>query len=102
MVGALTVFAYVYLIVLMFATLMAAICFYNLSAKRFRARGRPPAFAGLSLFCALSAGFALVMQPGSAGLIPAPVAWALAVIALIAAAWTIYELGLAPDRKPPP
>ena len=48
-----TLGVYVYLMLYAFIVLLTSVCWYNLSAKRFRAVGRAPSFAGLPLALAL-------------------------------------------------
>ena len=57
--------SYAYLVVYAFAVLLIAVCYVNLSAKRFRDRGRPApvGLAGLLPFVALCDGAARWLQP---------------------------------------
>jgi hypothetical protein len=91
-----TVVAYAYLALYSLAVLLIAVSFVNLSAKRFRALGRPApiVFAGLLPLALLVAGAMHWLQPRVAEVMPY---WtvtltdvALAAIAL----WTGYELGV--------
>jgi uncharacterized membrane protein YhaH (DUF805 family) len=102
LVDALTIVAYFYLMIFAFVGLLAAICFYNLSAKRFRARGRPASFAGLFLIAALSATVASALHPGSQGADPLWLVDATVAVAAALLVWTIWELGIAPDRERKP
>ena len=89
-----TLIAYVYLLFYAFAVILAAICFYNLSAKRFRARGRPPALAGLVPFSIFLAGAAHWLQPRSEAAVPWAVPLVLDAIAAAIVIWTFVDLGL--------
>ncbi len=91
--------AYLYIVVYVFALILIAICFYNLSAKRWRDRGKPSALAGLLPFVALLSGAAHWLYPQMGGQIPA---WSLATIDgafVLLLIWTIVELGLMPSRQ---
>ncbi len=91
--------AYVYVVVYVFALILIAICFYNLSAKRWRDRGKPSALAGLLPFVALLAGAAYWLYPQMNGDVPA---WSLIAIDaafVIILVWTVIELG-AMSSKP--
>ena len=88
-------FAFVYLVVFTFAVILIAVCWTNLSAKRFRAVGRSGAFAGLLPFAALIDGAAHWFQPRAPDVFPD---WALMIFDGVLAAvalWSFYELGLA-------
>jgi uncharacterized membrane protein YhaH (DUF805 family) len=95
--------AFVYLAIFAFAVILIAVSWTNLSAKRFRALGRPAALAAALPFSALVGGAAHWFQPRASDIVPG---WALILvdIAIAAvAAWSLYELGLAspvtPGRK---
>jgi uncharacterized membrane protein YhaH (DUF805 family) len=90
--------AYVYLMIYIFALILIAICFYNLSAKRWRDRAKPSAFAGLLPFFVLLAGAAHWLHPQMGDEIPA---WSVAAIdggIGVLLIWTIIELGLLPSK----
>jgi uncharacterized membrane protein YhaH (DUF805 family) len=90
--------AYVYIVIYVFALILIAICFYNLSAKRWRDRAKPSALAGLLPFFALLAGAAHWLYPQMGGDVPA---WSVAVIdsAFVGfLIWTIVELGVLPSK----
>lgn len=98
-----TIAAFVYLLFYAFAVLLIAICYYNLSAKRWRDRGWPfpGALAGLLPLAALVSGAAQWLQPRVAEVISHwYVAGADAALALILA-WNLVELGLRPSLPPP-
>jgi uncharacterized membrane protein YhaH (DUF805 family) len=86
--------AFIYLAIFAFAVILIAVSWTNLSAKRFRAIGRPAALAGALPFAALIDGAAHWFQPRAPDVFPG---WALLIfdVALLAvAAWSFYELGL--------
>ena len=85
--------AYLYLLAFGFAILLDAVCFYNLSAKRFRDRGLPAYLAGLVLVAALFAAAAHWLQPLMQGDEPVYVPLIFDALTLILAAWTVAELG---------
>ncbi len=90
--------AYFYVMIYVFALILISICFYNLSAKRWRDRGRPAALAGLLPFAALLAGAAHWLYPQMGGEVPG---WSVAAIDLAFVAlliWTIIELGALPSK----
>lgn len=87
--------ANLYRLVYGFATLLLLICYYNLSAKRWRDIGRPPALAGLPPFLACVAAALHWLAPRT-GDIPVYV-MVVADLAFVASLlWNIVELsGLA-------
>jgi uncharacterized membrane protein YhaH (DUF805 family) len=88
-----TLAAYVYLLLYAFAVLLIAICHTNLSAKRWRDRGRPASLAGLLPLAALVSGAAHWLQPRVAEFIPY---WYVLGTDLLLAGivvWTVTELG---------
>jgi hypothetical protein len=96
-----TAAAYAFLILYAFIVMLIAISFVNLSAKRFRALGRPwpLGLASLLPLFALLAGASHFLQPRVAEVMPRwyiyPVDAALAGLAL----WTVYELGFVRARR---
>jgi len=91
-----TVVAYAYLALYSLAVLLIAVSFVNLSAKRFRALGRPAplVLASLLPFALLVAGAMHWLQPRVAEVMPY---WPVALVDLALAAvalWTGYELGV--------
>jgi uncharacterized membrane protein YhaH (DUF805 family) len=88
-----TLAAYVYLLFYAFAVLLIAICHYNLSAKRWRDRGRPASLAGLLPLAVLVSGAAHWMQPRVEQFIPY---WYVLGTDLLLAGilvWSVMELG---------
>ncbi|MBI1868260.1 MAG: hypothetical protein HYS06_08210 [Methylocystis sp.] len=96
-----TVAAYAYALVYALAVVLIAISWVNLSAKRFRDRGRPAplALAGLLPLTAFLAGAAHFLQPRVAAAMPY---WYVSVcdaVLIGVVAWTIYELALRGSRQ---
>ncbi len=89
-----TIAAHVYIVVYAAAALLIAISWVNLSAKRFRDRGRPAplALAGLLPLAAFAAGAAHWLQPRVAEVMPRWNVTALDALALLALAWTLAEM----------
>jgi uncharacterized membrane protein YhaH (DUF805 family) len=88
-----TLAAYIYLLFYAFAVLLIAICHYNLSAKRWRDRGRPASLAGLLPVAVLVSGAAHWLQPRVAESIPY---WYVLGTDLLLAGiivWSVMELG---------
>ncbi|MFO1115339.1 MAG: hypothetical protein U1E28_06630 [Beijerinckiaceae bacterium] len=76
------------------ALILAAISWTNLSAKRFRDRGRPAplGLAGLLPLAALVTGAAHWLQPRVAEVMPRWTVWSCDVLLVIVAIWTFIEL----------
>jgi hypothetical protein len=89
--------AFVYLLIYATAVLLSQASQYNLSAKRFRARGFSPAWAGVWPLAAFAAGAAFWAQPNLFGLMPAFAPWLFLLVAIAAFGAQFYELGLRPD-----
>lgn len=88
-----------YHIVYGLAIILAAICFYNLSAKRFRDRGRPRSLAGVPPFAILLAGAAHWFQPRSQGEEAAFVPFLFDALVVLVALWSVAELGFRASAK---
>ena len=91
-----TVGAYLYLATYAFGLILAAVCSYNVSAKRFRDRGRIGRWAAVLPLAALLTGALVWFIPQSLGDVPD---WAgrVAEVALLAvAAWNVLDLGFGP------
>ena len=89
-----TLGVYVYLMFYAFIVLLTGVCWYNLSAKRFRAIGRSPSFAGLPLVLALLAGAAHWTAPRVPDMVPFWSPWVLDAALVLVILWTCYELGI--------
>lgn len=89
--------AYAYLLVYAFAVIFIAISFYNLSAKRFRDRARPPSLAGLVPLFAFLAGAVHWFVPQSEGTVPYAAALAVDALLIAAIGYTVWELGFGAD-----
>lgn len=89
--------AFVYLLVYAVAVLLAQVSQYNLSAKRFRARGFSPGWAGVWPLAAFAAGASFWAQPNLFGLMPGFAPWLFLLAALAAFAAQFYELGMGAD-----
>jgi len=91
-----TMAAYIYLLLYAFAILLIGICHYNLSAKRWRDRGKPAALAALLPLAVLFAGAAHWLQPRVAE--DMPFFYVIACDLLLAAiiVWNIVELAALP------
>lgn len=91
-------FAFVFLLLYALVVLLAQVSQYNLSAKRFCARGLRPAWAGVWPLAAFLAGAAFWAQPNSFGLMPAFAPWLFLLAAAAAFIAQFYELGLRPNE----
>ncbi|TAL82181.1 MAG: hypothetical protein EPN75_02685 [Beijerinckiaceae bacterium] len=89
--------ANLYRIVYGFAVIILLICYYNLSAKRWRDIGRPPALAGLLPFVACLAGALHWVAPRSAGAVPH--SWTIVAdcVLFLVFVWNVVDLG---DLRP--
>lgn len=76
-----------------FASLILLISYYNLSAKRFRDIGRPPALAGLVPFLLCLAGALHWLEPRVGGDIPHFVVVLTDILFFASLIWTVVELG---------
>jgi len=98
----LTIAAYVYLAAFSFATILIAVSYVNLSAKRFRARGHagsfPLALAGAPLIVLLLAGAAHWLQGQAPGSVSVWLVVGLDTLALAALIWHVIDLGVRADR----
>ena len=86
--------AYAYLIFYGFCEMLISICHYNLSAKRGRARGKPPALAGLLPLLALFSGAAHWLYPRVSESMPY---WTVSITdaaLIVVILWNVVELGL--------
>ena len=93
-----TIGAYLYLSAYAFGLILAAVCSYNVSAKRFRDRGRAGRWAAVLPLGAFLTGALVWFIPQSFGDVPD---WAgpLAEVAmLVVVAWTVLDLGVGPTE----
>jgi uncharacterized membrane protein YhaH (DUF805 family) len=93
--------ANLYVIFYSFLLILIGICYYNLSAKRWRDLKRPPALAGLVPFCALLAGAAHWLAARSSEIVPQAVPLAADICFVLVLIWNVAELaGLVRLRTP--
>lgn len=90
----LAVTGYVYLLVYAFLVLLLFVCEYNLSAKRFHARGKPGALAALLPLASLLTGTFAWYLPRSQGALPDWSFWPVLLALGLVAGWNAVELGL--------
>jgi uncharacterized membrane protein YhaH (DUF805 family) len=76
-----------------FASLLLLVCYYNLSAKRWRDIGRPPALAGLLPFVACIAWALHWLEPRVGGEIPHFIVILADVLLAVILIWSAFELG---------
>ncbi len=88
-----TLGVHLYLAVYAFLILLTGVCWYNLTAKRFRAMGRAPAFAGLPLVLGLFAGAAHWVAPRLPEMVPQWSATAIDICLAFVIIWTLFECG---------
>lgn len=87
--------SYLYLTFYGIMIILIAVSHFNLSAKRWRAVGKPPSLAGLWPLSALFAGAAHWLQPRMADVIAPWTVGALDLVFGAVAIWNIYQLGIA-------
>ncbi len=97
-----TFLTFVYLLFYTFAILFIGISFYNLSAKRLRARKLPTGLAGLVPLAALFSGAAHWLQPRVAENLSHWYVVGIDALLVGAIVWTVLELGLRAPLKYPP
>lgn len=95
---ALAVLGYVYLMAFSFAVLVLLVCEYNLSAKRFAARGMPRFLAGALPLTLLFASAMDYYVPRSDGTLPIWTMWPVMLIVLAILVWNVVELGIRAGR----
>lgn len=94
----LTILAFVYLLIFAFGVLLIAISFYNLSAKRLRARHKPIGLAGLVPFLALLSGSLHFIQPQVPDVIAIWYVVGVDAALALAIVWTVAALGFRDGR----
>jgi uncharacterized membrane protein YhaH (DUF805 family) len=85
--------ANLYRIVYGFGSILLLVCYYNLSAKRWRDLGRPSALAGLAPFIACVTAALHWLEPRTGGEIPFFVVILADVLLAAILLWNIVELG---------
>jgi uncharacterized membrane protein YhaH (DUF805 family) len=85
--------ANVYRLIYGFALLLLLVCFYNLSAKRWRNIGRPSAFAGILPVAACVVAAMHWLEPRVDPGIPHVLVIAADVILIVIFFWNVAELG---------
>jgi len=93
LIDAATLGVHLYLAVYAFLILLTGVCWYNLTAKRFREMGRAPAFAGLPLVLGLFAGAAHWVAPRLPEMVPQWSATAIDICLAFVIIWTLFECG---------
>ena len=86
--------AYAYLIFYGFCVMLIAISHYNISAKRWRARGRPSGLAGLLPLLALFSGAAHWLYPRVSEDMPYWTVGLTDVLLVVVIVWNVVDLGL--------
>ncbi len=97
--------AYAYALSYAFVLILIAASYVNLSAKRFRDRGRPAPLGLASLFPLAvllvgAAHLAPILHPSVAETMPSWFVGSLDAALVVAALWTIVELGVLPSQAP--
>jgi hypothetical protein len=90
--------AFVYLLVFAFALLLAQVSQYNLSAKRFRARGFNPGLAAAWPLSAFFTGAVFWAEPRFFGMIPSVAPWLMLLATAAIFLAQFFALGLRPDK----
>ena len=93
-----TAFAHGYLLGYAALILLVAICYYNLSAKRLRARSMAAAMASFLPLAALLAGAMHWMAPRVGDALPVWTLPATDAVVLAIAAWNAFEMGIRRGR----
>ena len=91
-----TIAAFVYLALYAFGLILAAVCWYNVSAKRFRDRGRPGRWAAVLPLAAFLDGALAWFAPRSFDTVPAWATSAALALVVLIAIWTVIDLGFGP------
>ena len=90
------VLAYLVLAVYAFAMILAAVCYYNVCAKRFRDRGRRGLWAAALPLAVLLTGALDWFIPRSMGDVPAWWGAVASVVLLALLVWNVIDLGFGP------
>ena len=102
MIDGKTMVAYVYAIILAFALLLIAVCYVNLTSKRFQTRGfnhLPAGLAGIPLVLLLLAGGLFWIHLRVPDIISIWIVYAAIASSALALFWHVVELGLRPDPE---
>ena len=91
-----TIAAYLYLALYAFGLILAAVCWYNVSAKRFRDRGRPGRLAAALPLAAFLAGALDWFAPRSFETVPTWATTAALVAVAAVAILSVIDLGFGP------
>ena len=97
-IDAATIGAYLYLAVYAFGLILAAVCSYNVSAKRFRDRGRAGRWAALLPLTAFLTGALVWFIPPSLGDVPDWAGRVAEVALLVIVVWNVLDLGFGPTE----
>jgi uncharacterized membrane protein YhaH (DUF805 family) len=84
--------ANLYVVLYSFLLILIGICYYNLSAKRWRDLKRPAALAGLVPFCALLAGAAHWLAARGGEIVPQAVPLVADTCLILVVIWNVAEL----------
>jgi uncharacterized membrane protein YhaH (DUF805 family) len=85
--------ANLYRILYGFVSILLLICYYNLSAKRWRDIGRPSALAGLLPFLACVAAALHWLEPRTGGEIPHFILVVTDILLFLTLLWNVVDLG---------
>ena len=88
-----TIAAYLYLALYAFGLILAAVCWYNVSAKRFRDRGRAGRWAALLPLAAFLDGALAWFAPRSFDTVPGWATHVALAVAVAVAVVTVVDLG---------
>ena len=102
MIDGRTLVAYIYAMFFAFALLLIAVCYVNLTSKRFQSRGfsfLPAGLAGLPLVILLLAGGLYWINLRVPEVITSWMVWGTVAVAAAVFVWHIVELGLRPDKS---
>ena len=91
-----TIAAFVYLALYAFGLILAAVCWYNVSAKRFRDRGRPGRLAAVLPLAAFLDGALAWFAPRSFETVPDWATHVALAVVIAVAVLTVIDLGFGP------
>ncbi len=93
-----TIAAYLYLAVYAFGLILSAVCYYNVSAKRFRDRGRHGRWAAVLPLSVFLTGALIWFIPQSIGDVPPWVGRVADVALVVIVLWNLADLGFGPTQ----